>query len=118
MINVTSSANQATTVTGSKLWLDDLQAVYSTSTSIKSNTLAANDVRVYSWGKTVHVNFVNGNDDQSLFTVYDLSGRQVMSQMLTNNRDYSFELNDLSSAVYVYQLGNSELCQKGKLSIQ
>ncbi len=118
MINATSSANQATTVTGSKLWLDDLQAVYSNHTGITSNTLAANDVRVYSWGKTVHVNFVNGNDDQSLFTVYDLSGRQVMSQMLTNNRDYSFELNDLSSGVYVYQLGNSELCQKGKLSIQ
>lgn len=118
MINATSSADQNTAITGSKLWLDDLQAVYSTSTSIKNNTLEANDVRVYSWGKTIHVNFVNGNDDQSLFTVYDLSGRQVMSQMLTNNRDYSFELNDLSSGVYVYQLGNSELCQKGKLSIQ
>ena len=28
MINVTSSANQSTTVTGSKMWLDDIAVVY------------------------------------------------------------------------------------------
>jgi hypothetical protein len=30
MINVTSSANQSTTVTGSRLWLDDIAAIYNT----------------------------------------------------------------------------------------
>ncbi len=118
MINVTSSANQATTVVGSKLWLDDLQAVYSSATGIRSNALEANDLRVYSWGKTVYVNFINGSEDLSQFTIYDLSGREVMSKQLINNRDYSFELNNLSAGVYVYQIGNSDLCQKGKLFIQ
>jgi hypothetical protein len=33
MINVTSSANQTTTITGSKLWLDDLQTVYASTSS-------------------------------------------------------------------------------------
>ncbi len=117
MINVTSSANQATTVTGSKLWLDDLQVIYST-TNVPNNTIKEQEVAVYSSGQTVHIEFINGNDQQSVFSVFDLSGRTVYTTSLRNNEVFTYTLPGAAPGIYVYQLKNADFCKTGKLVLR
>jgi Secretion system C-terminal sorting domain/Putative carbohydrate metabolism domain len=117
MINATSSANQLTTITGSKLWLDDLQVTY-TATTATSVVLNQENVKVYSSGKTVYVDFIDGNQYQSVLSVYDIAGRVVYSQAINNNQLVSINLSNLSSGMYLYQLSNSDFRKTGKLFLQ
>lgn len=118
MINVTSSADQATTIAGSKLWLDDLAVVYNSTTAIKPVSLSADNVDVYSYGTTVYVNFLNGTEELSQIKLYDLTGRNVLCENMKSDGSHSFDLSGLSSGIYVYELNNTGFCKKGKLFIQ
>ena len=116
MINMTSSADQATTVTGSKLWIDDLQPVYNPPVNgIAGLSAHEDDVLVYAAGKTIFTT-CSGNLDGSILLVSDLSGRVVFSQGITTER--SFSLPYLNTGLYVYQLANAAFSIKGKLFIQ
>lgn len=117
MINVTSSANQGTTVTGSKLWLDDLQAVYAT-TKVNSVTMSSDNAKVYSAGKTVYVTFADGNEEQSVLSIFDLTGRVVFTHDVRNDQACSFDLASLNTGVYLFQLSNHDFRKTGKLFIQ
>ncbi len=117
MINATSSANQLTTVAGSKIWLDDIQAVYNSTTGITNNSVSENDFLVYSFSKTIFVGCNNKNGEASNITVYDLAGKQVFSEKMTNDRDYSFNLSDLTSGIYLYRLSSDGVTKNGKLFI-
>ncbi len=117
MINATSSANQATTVTGSKLWLDDLQVIYKTE-SVARTPLNEQQVAVYSTGNTVHLEFITGNDQLSVFSVFDLSGRTVYSAAIRNDEPYSYTVSGAAPGIYVYQLKNADFCKTGKLVIR
>ena len=117
MINVTSSANQGTTVTGSTLWLDDLQVAYKP-VGVTNNAINEENVNVYSANKTVCVNSINGNDEQSELTIFDISGKKVFSHTVLNNQFYSFKLSDMNTGIYIYQLSNSYYRKTGKLFIQ
>src|ERR1019366_2118187 len=96
MVNVTSSADQSTTIAGSKLWLDDLQAVYRPS-GINNVSITEEDVNVYAYDKTVCVNFMNGNPEQSMLTIFELSGREVFSEKIAGNQFSAFKLSDLNT---------------------
>ena len=117
MINVTSSANQATTVVGSTLWLDDLEVIYATE-GVTNTVLTEQNTNVYSSAKTVYVDFINGNEKQSAITLLDLAGRKVFTAVMASNKPSSFSLSDLAAGVYIYQLSNSDFCKTGKLFIQ
>jgi len=117
MINATSSANQATTVTGSILWLDDLQVIYKTE-SVARTPLNEQQVAVYSTGNTVHLEFITGNDQHSVFSVSDLSGRTVYSATIRNDEPYSYTVSGAAPGIYVYQLKNADFCKTGKLVIR
>ena len=117
MINVTSSANQTTTVSGSKLWLDDLETVY-IPTSVKNNVLSENDVKIYSYGKYLHLNFVGGNEDQSDFSLFDPSGRVVYFGTFQNSGSHTMHLEQFATGVYMYRLQNSSMCMTGRLLLQ
>jgi hypothetical protein len=85
MVNITSSANQATTITGSKMWIDDLQAIYNPSTvSIKENDLTKN-VTIYSNEKTIYVDFMIKNNEQTTLEIYNTTGQLAGSYSLTNS---------------------------------
>jgi hypothetical protein len=117
MINVTSSANQATTTVGSKLWLDDLEVVYAP-TSVANTALEAQNANVYSSGKTIFADFIYGNENQSVITIFDLSGRTVFTGKMVSNKLTSFNLDNLTSGIYLYQLSNTDFCKTGKVFIQ
>ena len=117
MINITSSANQGTTVSGSKLWLDDLQVVYRP-TGINNVAISEDNVKVYAYDKTVCVDFINCNAEQSVISIFDLTGKQVFSEKISSNQFSTFNLLNLNTGVYVYRLSNSSFCKKGKIFIQ
>ena len=120
MINVTSSVNQATTVVGSTLWLDDLQVAYKTvhNAGITTKTANEKDAIVYANGNTVYVEFSVENEQPSGITLYDIAGRKVCSQQNITKQINSFQLPELKSGLYIYNLSNSNYSKTGKLFIQ
>ena len=117
MINVTSSNNQLTTVNNSILLLDDLDVVYNP-TSVNNTIAKEGDVNVYAYEKTVFVNFTNASADQSAITIMDVTGKKVFSHSITNGKLSSFNLSDLNTGVYIYQVSNNNYCKTGKLLLQ
>jgi putative glycosyl hydrolase or carbohydrate binding protein/type IX secretion system substrate protein len=118
MINATSSANQGTTVTGSKLWLDDLQVVYKAAEGVSNVAMNEDEANVYSYGATLCISLSNPNEEQSLISMFDMAGKRVFTQSMTNNKFSSFNLSSLNAGIYVYRLSNSSYCKTGKLFIQ
>ena len=117
MINVTSSANQTTSITGSTMILDDLAVIYNPA-SVSNTILNEEDARVYAYHKTVCVQFTGGNQEQSVLTIMDITGKPVFSQSIANDKFSSFPLSDVNTGVYIYQLSNGNFCKKGKIFIQ
>ncbi len=117
LLNCTSSNNQLTTVAGSKLWLDDIGVVYHVSTVGVNNPEAAENTKVYSYNNVIYVDFMNRSDNQSTISVYDLTGKLVVKQQLSNNKLNSFTVSGLNSGMYLYDLSGSSFHKSGKLII-
>jgi len=118
LLNCTSSANQLTTVTGSKLWLDDIGVVYHVSTVGISNPVeTAITTKVYSFNKVIYVDFMNRSENQSSFSVYDVTGKLVLKQQVSNNKLNSFDVSELNSGLYLYELSGNNIQKSGKLII-
>ena len=118
MINMTSSADQGTTVTGSTFWVDDLEAIYNPPAGVTTPTLKENDVTVYSHGNMVTVRFDASNEATSDFTLSDIEGRLVFSTPIDNSGTHDFTFSSLPAGIYVYKLGNSSIFKTGKLFIK
>lgn len=116
MINITSSANQATTITGSKIWIDDLDVIYNT-TKVHENSNAQN-VKVYSYDKTVYVDFSNRSDEQSTINIFDLTGKMISTQKLEGNKINTLNLSSLNSGLYLYQVNGTDYTKSGKLILE
>lgn len=117
MINITSSNDQNTNFSGSKMWIDDLQAVYKPVTAV-TEAMQEKDIVVYVADKVVYVNAAQDMGNQSVITLYDLAGRKVMSENLGNATTNSFNMSFLASGVYIYKISNTAFSKTGKLSIQ
>lgn len=117
MINVTPSANQATTITGSTLWLDDLTVVYNPPAGICNTVMKEEDVTIYAYNKTVCVRFATEVVTGSIISLIDITGKEVFSQGIDKGYN-SFYLSDLHSGIYIYHLSNSDFYKTGKLFIQ
>ena len=117
MVNITSSANQATTITGSKLWIDDLEAIYNpAASSIKENDLTKN-VKVYYSNKTIFVDFLNKDNEQSTLEIYNATGQLVSTQVISNNTSSTMDVSTLSTGVYMYKVTGKSQAKFGKLFI-
>lgn len=116
MINMTSSANQATTITGSKLWIDDLGVIYNT-TGVHENNIPAN-IKVYSYDKTVYIDFSNRNDEQSTIHIFDLTGKVISTQKLEGDKLNSVNLSSLNNGLYLYQINGADYTKSGKLILE
>ena len=116
MINVTSSDNQSTTVTGSKMWLDDIAVVYKSSAGI--NEINKNQsLKVYYADKTVFVDFLNRSEDQSMLSIYDLTGKLVSSQKVENNKLNQVNVSSLNTGMYLYQITGAAYQKAGKFIV-
>jgi hypothetical protein len=116
MVNITSSANQATTITGSKLWIDDLEAIYNPLVSIKENEFTKN-VKVYYSNKTIFVDFLNKDNEQSTIEIYNATGQIVSTQAISNNTANTIDVSSLSTGVYMYKVSGKSQGKFGKLFI-
>jgi len=117
MINATSSANQTTTISGSKLWLDDLSVVYNP-TGVNTVVNPEQEAKVYSYDNNVCVNFVKFSQLASDIVILDLTGREVARSHMINNKLNMLTLPDAKTGVYIYQLTCGSNRQTGKLFIQ
>lgn len=115
MINMTSSANQATTIAGSILWVDDLDVIYN-STGLNENEKEVS-VKVYSHDKNLYVDFTNRNEEQSALTVFDLTGKAIYTAKLESNKVNSFDLSHFNQGLYLYQVTGSDYKKSGKVII-
>ncbi len=121
MMNITSSNNQTTvapglTGSGSKLWVDDIQAIYNPAVSIKENEFTKN-VKVYYHQKTIYVDFLNKDNDQSTLEIYNATGQLVSTQAISNNTVNTFDTSTLSAGVYMYKVLGKSQGKFGKLFI-
>ena len=117
MINTTSSNDQNTTTAGSKMWLDDLAVVYNPS-SISENSYNANNANVYAFDKNICVEFIRGVKENTVLSVYDLTGKLVVTKQLSNNVREVISFPELNSGLYLYQLTGTEIQKSGKLFIK
>lgn len=117
MVNMTSSADQNTTVGTSKMWIDDIDVVYN---PVGVNTLAAleNSVKVYSAEKAVFINSAAELADNTLLSVYDLTGKVVAAEDLSGTKFKAVDCAYLPTGVYIYKLSSGAFTKTGKLSIQ
>lgn len=117
MINTTSSNDQLTSVAGSKLWLDDLSVIYPTS---GVNDLAGpkQDAKVYCYDKTLVVDFVLPNKDQPVISIYDVTGKVVLTQNLEKNKQGSLNLTGLNTGLYLYQINGTDFRKTGKFFVE
>lgn len=116
LINVTSSANQLTTVTGSKLWLDDIGVIYNSTKTGEINKDV--NVKIYSHDKMVYVDFMNRNEDAAILTIFDLTGKLVASQKIEGNKLNSIDLSAMNNGLYLYQFVGSGYKKSGKFIIE
>ncbi|MBL0330937.1 MAG: PCMD domain-containing protein [Bacteroidetes bacterium] len=117
MINTTSSNDQNTSTSGSKLWLDDLAVVYNSS-SITENSFNESNANVYAYDKTIYVDFIKGIKAPSTLSIYDITGKLVSTHVLSNNQLSTINVSQLNSGLYLYQLSGSEIQKSGKLFIK
>ena len=113
MINITSSNDQTTTYGGSKMWIDDLQAVYNT-TVVENVNANAGAARVYASEKTVYAEAA----ERAELNIFDMTGRKVFTSAVTAGRQNSFGLQEMPSGVYLYQLANAATRISGKIVLQ
>ncbi len=122
MISATPSNNQNTAApnsssTGSKMWLDDIAVIYNPN-SIVSQQNKNQNVKVFCTDKTVYVDFLNRNDEQSTLSVFDLTGKAVASQKLENNKLNSVNISTLNTGMYLYQITGSAYQKSGKFIVE
>ena len=119
LLNCTSSANQNTSVAGSKMWLDDLELIYNTTTGIDNPALKSEkNVKVYSNEKTIYVDFLVRSQNTSTLKVYDLTGRLVLAKEIINDHLSTISMSDVTPGIYMYQLSGTGFQTSGKLQIQ
>ena len=117
MINITSSADQATTTSGSKLWVDDLEVIYNPPAAVKNIQFNGDGIRVYAADKTIFVDFPSTEESQSLLSISDMSGKVVATQNISNTQLFSFYLSQ-PTGIYTYRLSNAGYCLTGKFFLQ
>lgn len=117
MINCTSSADQLTTVGGSKFWIDDLAVVNTIVTPIRTISQPKQFLQVYSYGKTIHIQPSTERVQRLLLTVYDLAGKVVARQTIEGNLTHNVQMTELPSGMYLYRIAGNRFQQTGKLNI-
>lgn len=116
MINMTCSANQATTITGSKMWFDDISFIYNSVTSVKNVDLEKS-VNVYYFEKNIYVDFMNKDSENSTFEVFNTTGQIVLSQKIDNSNLSIIDVLSLKTGIYFYKVTGKVQSKFGKLFI-
>ncbi|MEO8760366.1 MAG: T9SS type A sorting domain-containing protein [Bacteroidia bacterium] len=117
MVNITSSYNQLTSVTGSKFWIDDIALIYNPAAGITTNTAKSNNIHVFYADKNLNVDFSNRTDEISTLSIYDLTGKLVSSQKIENNKLNTVSLSTLNTGMYLYLISGTASQKAGKFIV-
>jgi hypothetical protein len=115
MINITSSANQMTTVTGSKMWVDDISFIYNSVTTVKEQDLEKN-TKVYYFDKNIYVDSAS-DLDQATLEIFNVTGQLISSQKFDNTPSHTMDVSSLKTGIYMYKLSSKNQNKVGKLFI-
>jgi len=120
MINVTSSANQLTAApgssgVGSKMWLDDLSPIYN-STSVKENI--AEGVRGFCYDNIFYVDFRTRNNDHSILYIYDMNGKLISNNEVSNSQLNSFSMEGQAKGLYLFTIVGDGYKKSGKFIVE
>lgn len=122
MISVTPSENQLTTApgftgTGSIMWLDDLQVVYNSAVGLEENS--QNNFQVYTFERSLYIDFKEVADQESVVNVFDLTGKVVFTQKLAANQLNQLQLPaHLMEGTYLYQIAGAAIQKTGKIALK
>lgn len=117
MVNITCSENQGTTITGSKMWIDDISFIYNVTTDVKEADLEKR-VKVYYAEKNVFVKSSLSEVKMAKMEIYNITGQAVYSEELDlNNEVASINVSNFKSGVYMYKLTINSQAKFGKLLI-
>jgi hypothetical protein len=72
------------------------------------------NVKVYSHDKMIYVDFTNRSEEQSVLTVFDLTGKIVGSFKVESNKLNGFDLSGLNAGLFLYQLIGTDYKKSGK----
>jgi hypothetical protein len=114
MINITCSANQSTTITGSKMWVDDISFVYNTLSSINEYDLAKN-AKVYYFDKNVYVS--TKVSEPLTLELFDVTGRTVLTHT-TESASATIDVSILKAGIYLYKLNGHGQSKFGKFLVE
>lgn len=116
MINMTSSANQTTSITGSKLWIDDLAVIYN---SVDINSVdKSQNAKVYNYNNMLYVDFTAKYEGHANVNVYDITGKQVNTTSIDCNQINTIDLSVLNKGIYIYEIKGSDFSKAGKLIVE
>lgn len=116
MINMTSSANQNTTFSGSKMWIDDLDVIYNT-TGVNNIAMQETDIHAYAAEHTLFVNAAKEISNGTTLILYDMTGKEVSVNQLDGRKFAAINLSYLPSGIYIYKINNTSFSKTGKISL-
>ena len=114
---LSSSADATTHVVNSALWVDDLQMVTNPTIGIAEQTKL--EVSVFPNPAINYLQINNPAGTKANVSIYDVTGRKVLEQMLVNTTT-SLDLADLHSGLYIYSIidENKKAIKTGKVIVQ
>jgi hypothetical protein len=118
MINTTSSNDQLTSVAGSKLWLDDLAVIYNPVSGINNIPMPKQNARIYCYDKMLYIDFAVQNQEQSVISIYDVTGKVASTQKISDNKQGAINVSGLNAGMYLYQLNGSDFRKTGKFFVE
>lgn len=116
MINITCSANQATTLTGSKMWVDDISFIYNSTVSVKESE-DEKKAKVYYYDKVIYVDVQNKSSEYSTIDIYNATGQLVSTQRIDNGYLNTIDVSSFKAGIYMYKLNDTSKGKFGKLLI-
>ena len=75
-------------------------------------------LKTYYFDKTFHVDFLNRSENQSSLEIFDISGKLVASQKVTENGLTTVDMSRFSNGLYVYSLHGANYTKTGKFIVE
>lgn len=117
MVNATPSDDQNTSVSGSKLWIDDVSVVYN-ATGVNTIANIKQGAKAYCYDKVLNIDFMVYNESSVNVSVYDVTGKVVASQKFVTNKEAEINLANLNAGMYFYQIAGADFQKSGKFFIK